>query len=75
MFVEKQRVAEWCASFWAGKTLQLWPCVPMGAAGNPSCPILVCLAAFQLGGGTLDIALNTGREEESSTYWLALPHY
>lgn len=31
------------------------------------CNLLVCLAASQLGGGTLDTALNTVKEEESST--------
>lgn len=49
-----------------------------GAGGKPSVYLvysLVCLAASQLGGGTLDKALNTVKEEESSTYWPALPHY
>lgn len=49
-----------------------------GAEGSLHCilrTLLVCLAASQLGGGTLDTALNTGKEEESSTYWPALPRY
>lgn len=73
MFVEKQRVAEWFECFSVGKP-KLWQCFPVRAAGKPSGkPIMSSFGL--LGGGTLDIALNTGREEESGTYWLALPRH
>lgn len=34
MFVEKQRVAEWRASSWAGKTPQLWQCFSWELEGS-----------------------------------------